>query len=166
MKGQNPLYRRAMLGYTQAVRAHERSQTVCRWLGVTDPRAVARETVALPRAHIKAAPTSRSTRRSCGRARSPHLEPQVIVPTFSRPLSFGSSAYPWKTSIDTTIFWVGENASLHNPVHNHSSSWDLNWETSYGGFDDPEPPPQPAILSRQTSFPGKTRFTSRSRTMT
>ncbi len=67
-----------------------------------------------------------------------HLEPQVIVPTFSRPLSFGSSTYPWKTGIYTTIFWVGENASLRNPVHNRSSSWDLNWETSYGGFDDPE----------------------------
>lgn len=69
-----------------------------------------------------------------------HLEPQVIVPTTSRPLSiFGGSSYRWKRNIVTTIFWVGESASSRNPVHNRSSSWDLNWQTSYGGFDDPDP---------------------------
>ena len=68
-----------------------------------------------------------------------HLEPQVIVPTTARPFSFGSSSYPWKNDIVTTIFWVGESASARNPVHNRSSSWDLNWESSFGGFDDPDP---------------------------
>jgi hypothetical protein len=68
-----------------------------------------------------------------------HLEPQVIVPTAARPFSFGSSSYPWKNDIVTTIFWVGESASARNPVHNRSSSWDLNWESSFGGFDDPDP---------------------------
>lgn len=68
-----------------------------------------------------------------------HLEPTVLVPTNSRPLVFGSSVYPWKMQIVTTIFWVGENASARNPVSNHSSSWDLNWASSYGGFDDPDP---------------------------
>jgi len=67
-----------------------------------------------------------------------HLEPQVVVPTTSRPFSLGGGMYPWKRNIVTTIFWVGESASARNPVHNRSSSWDLNWETSYGGFDDPD----------------------------
>jgi hypothetical protein len=47
--------------------------------------------------------------------------------------------YPWKSSIVTTVFWIGENASGNNPVPNHSSSWDKNWGQSYGGFDDPNP---------------------------
>jgi hypothetical protein len=70
------------------------------------------------------------------------LEPTVIVPTHSRPLFSASStggAYAWKTGIVTTVFWVGEAASANNPVHNRSSSWDLNWATSYGGYDNPEP---------------------------
>ena len=47
--------------------------------------------------------------------------------------------YPWKNSIVTTVFWIGEDASGNNPVPNHSSSWDKNWGQSYGGFDDPNP---------------------------
>ncbi len=64
------------------------------------------------------------------------LEPQVLIPTNTRVLSV-SGKYPWKTHIVTTIFWVGEPAGGNNPVHNVSSSWDLNWQTSYGGFDSP-----------------------------
>ena len=45
--------------------------------------------------------------------------------------------YPWKNTIVTTIFWIGEDASGNNPVPNHSSSWDKHWGQSYGGFDDP-----------------------------
>jgi hypothetical protein len=67
-----------------------------------------------------------------------HMEPQVVIPTMSRTLSV-SGKYPWKTGIVTTIFWVGEPAGGNNPVHNFSSSWDLNWEQSYGGFDNPNP---------------------------
>jgi hypothetical protein len=66
------------------------------------------------------------------------IEPRVVVPT----TSFSSSRpgrYPWKTNIVTTIFWVGEAAAVNNPVHNRSSSWDLNWSESFGGFDDPNP---------------------------
>lgn len=51
---------------------------------------------------------------------------------------FSSSRYPWHSNIVTTIFWVGESASTNNPVHNRSSSWDLNWRDSFGGFDNPE----------------------------
>src|SRR3954468_13037884 len=65
------------------------------------------------------------------------LEPHVIVPTTSRPFGLGSQ-YPWKRNIVTTVFWVGEAASARNPVHNRSSSWDLNWATSFGGYDNPD----------------------------
>ncbi len=66
------------------------------------------------------------------------IEPKVLIPTTSRTNSFGGR-YPWKTNIVTTIFWVGENSSTNNPVHNRSSSWDLHWATNFGGFDDPNP---------------------------
>src|ERR1700679_1076063 len=64
------------------------------------------------------------------------MEPQILIPTSQR--IFGGK-YPWKTGIVTTIFWVGEPAGGNNPVHNFSSSWDLHWEQSYGGFDNPNP---------------------------
>jgi hypothetical protein len=73
------------------------------------------------------------------------LEPQSKLPSSNRPsfspLSQGylaPSKYPWHGNIVTTIFWVGESASVNNPVHNRSSSWDLNWRESFGGFDNPE----------------------------
>ena len=68
-----------------------------------------------------------------------NLEPRVLVPTRARPMlgATGAGSTGWKTGIITTIFWVGESASQNNPVHNRSSSWDMNWSTSFGGFDDP-----------------------------
>jgi len=66
------------------------------------------------------------------------MEPQVLIPTSSHVFGI-SGKYPWKTGIVTTIFWVGEPAGGNNPVHNFSSSWDLHWEQSYGGFDNPTP---------------------------
>jgi hypothetical protein len=66
------------------------------------------------------------------------IEPRVIVPTTSFS-SMRAGRYPWKTNIVTTVFWVGEAAAVNNPVHNRSSSWDLNWAESFGGFDDPNP---------------------------
>jgi len=47
--------------------------------------------------------------------------------------------YPWKKSIVTTIFWIGEQPSGNNPVPNRTSSWDKDWTKNYGGFDDPNP---------------------------
>ena len=47
--------------------------------------------------------------------------------------------YPWKTSIVTTIFRIGEQPSGNNPEPNHTSSWDKQWTRNYGGFDDPNP---------------------------
>lgn len=68
-----------------------------------------------------------------------HIEPTVVIPTMRRLPIVTSQTYPWKRGIVTTVFWVGEAASARNPVHNRSSSWDLDWESNYGGFDDPEP---------------------------
>jgi hypothetical protein len=66
------------------------------------------------------------------------MEPQVVIPTATRTLSV-SGRYPWKTGIVTTTFWIGEPAGGNNPVHNVSSSWDLNWMQSFGGYDNPNP---------------------------
>lgn len=63
------------------------------------------------------------------------IEPQVVIPTANRPLN--RPKYPWKNNIVTTTFWVGESASVNNPVHNYASSWDLNWSANFGGFDNP-----------------------------
>ena len=65
------------------------------------------------------------------------VEPQVFVPTASRTST--TTRYPWRTNIVTTVFWVGEQAGGNNPVPNFKSSWDANWTSNYGGFDNPEP---------------------------
>jgi len=66
------------------------------------------------------------------------IEPQVMVPTSSRPGLFGGR-FPWKANIVTTIFWVGEHPTQNNPVPNNKSSWDPQWQQTFGGFDNPEP---------------------------
>lgn len=75
------------------------------------------------------------------------IEPQVFIPTTSRYAAGGK--YPWRSNIVTTVFWVGEDASVNNPVHNRSSSWDMNWKASFGGFDNPNP------SGRRGFFPAK-----------
>jgi len=68
------------------------------------------------------------------------VEPEVVVPTTSRPSFYGSSGrYPWKVGIMTTVFWVGEKPTENNPVPNTRSAWDVNWVEDYGGYDDPDP---------------------------
>lgn len=66
------------------------------------------------------------------------IEPKVQVPTTSGFRGI-SGRYPWKMNIVTTIFWVGESAAANNPVHNRSSSWDLDWAINFGGYDNPDP---------------------------
>ena len=62
-------------------------------------------------------------------------DPQVLVPTTSKPTT---PRFPWRSNIVTTVFWVGEQAGGNNPVPNFKSSWDANWTSSYGGFDNPD----------------------------
>jgi hypothetical protein len=45
----------------------------------------------------------------------------------------------WKLSISTTVFWIGEKATINNPVSNDKSAWDVAWFSRYGGYDDPNP---------------------------
>jgi hypothetical protein len=41
--------------------------------------------------------------------------------------------------IYTTVFWIGEQGSLDNDyIPNDKSTWDENWETNFGGVDDPD----------------------------
>lgn len=62
------------------------------------------------------------------------------------PPSAQQERYPWKPSICTTVFWIGEKPSGGNPVPNHASSWDENWMRSYGGFDSPNPDERKGFL--------------------
>jgi hypothetical protein len=70
------------------------------------------------------------------------LEPEIRSPALAGTSSqslLNIGRYPWKNNIITTTFWVGESATTNNPVHNRSSSWDLSWKESFGGFDNPDP---------------------------
>ena len=50
-------------------------------------------------------------------------------------LGAGPGEYSWKLDITTTIFWVGEQATVNNPVSNDKSAWDIGWFSNYGGYD-------------------------------
>ena len=78
--------------------------------------------------------------------------PKVMVPTGSsavQPTRAGQPInplappiriiYPWKTHVTCTVFWIGETPTSRNPTPNHMSSWDQNWKSNFGGFDDPDP---------------------------
>jgi hypothetical protein len=52
-------------------------------------------------------------------------------------LGAGPGEYSWKFAISTTVFWVGEQAALNNPVPNDKSAWDVGWFSNYGGYDSP-----------------------------
>ncbi|HET9419269.1 MAG TPA: hypothetical protein VFO30_08005 [Chthoniobacterales bacterium] len=60
-------------------------------------------------------------------------------PTAAQSAQQQESRFPWKCSIVTTVFWIGEEPTANNPVPNRASSWDKQWTKSYGGFDDPNP---------------------------
>jgi len=73
--------------------------------------------------------------------------PRVVVPTGAaqQPLPAGvtrgpaRNAYPWKTHITATIFWIGEQPTANNPTPNCKSSWDVKWSENFGGYDNPAP---------------------------
>ncbi len=43
----------------------------------------------------------------------------------------------WKRNVVTTVFWIGEQPAQNNPTPNDKSAWDVNWESNFGGYDDP-----------------------------
>lgn len=62
--------------------------------------------------------------------------------TRSMPPSLPHASYtkfPWRQDIVATVFWVGESTSERNHTSNSSSSWDTDWQSRFGGLDDPEP---------------------------
>jgi hypothetical protein len=61
--------------------------------------------------------------------------PVSHFPFIDYPSRRHSQTYPWKTSIVTTVFWIGEDASAVSSATNHSSAWDINWEHNNGGTD-------------------------------
>lgn len=61
--------------------------------------------------------------------------PRVYAPTRARD---AAPKYPWRKDIVTTIFWIGEQPSENNPVPNHASSWDRQWQLNFGGYDNPD----------------------------
>jgi len=71
--------------------------------------------------------------RSEGSKNSKPLSAKLSEPSGS------ARRYPWKRSIVTTVFWIGERPSGNNPVPNRTSAWDKQWTRNYGGFDDPNP---------------------------
>ena len=67
--------------------------------------------------------------------------PRVSAPTRQqRPSnSQRNIKYPWHLGTTATIFWVGEKPTPRNPTPNNKSSWDVNWQKNYGGYDNPDP---------------------------
>ncbi len=61
--------------------------------------------------------------------------PRVYAPTRPREVA---PRFPWRANIVTTIFWIGESPTEKNPTPNYASSWDVNWQRNFGGFDNPE----------------------------
>jgi hypothetical protein len=85
-------------------------------------------------------------------AQTPMTAPRVVIPNGMRVVpsattptprtttaSVERSVYPWKLNITSTAFWIGEQPTQNNPVPNHVSSWDANWQENFGGYDDPDP---------------------------
>jgi len=72
--------------------------------------------------------------------------PRVVIPTSNRPNTpvrpvnpASGMLYPWRKNITVTVFWIGEAPSQNNPTPNDKSSWDQQWATNFGGYDNPDP---------------------------
>jgi len=73
----------------------------------------------------------------------------TVVPAPKDPFKLQkATVYPWKKSITATVFWVGEKPTANNPTPNNKSSWDVNWQENYGGFDNPDPNGRVGYLPR------------------
>jgi len=60
------------------------------------------------------------------------------TPRAAPPASGAARQYPWRASIVTTTFWIGEKPGENNPVPNRKSCWDPKWAENYGGTDSPK----------------------------
>jgi hypothetical protein len=57
--------------------------------------------------------------------------------TFASTSRKHKNAYPWKTNIITTMFWIGEGATPVSSTTNVASSWDEDWRANNHGSDSP-----------------------------
>ncbi len=64
--------------------------------------------------------------------------PATARVVIERPREKFHQAEAWKRNVRATVFWIGELPSQHNPVPNTASAWDQNWDSNFGGYDDPE----------------------------
>ncbi len=71
---------------------------------------------------------------------NPYLAPeitQIVEEHPEYPAPWKVRTNPWHYQIRATVFWVGKRPTARNPVSNSSSSWDPDWEDSFGGYDHP-----------------------------
>jgi hypothetical protein len=68
----------------------------------------------------------------------PYGVPQSARVVLENPRDAFRSQSAWKRNVVSTVFWVGEKPTEHNPTPNNKSAWDQNWESNFGGYDDPE----------------------------
>lgn len=87
---------------------------------------------------------------------SPEGLPRVYAPTRPRETY---TKYSWKRKITTTVFWVGEAASVERrDPGNTASSWDTKWLESYGGHDSPDPAQRTYDFRPKGFVPGQNPF--------
>jgi hypothetical protein len=71
-----------------------------------------------------------------GMVRTPAPSVLTQFPFVDYPSKRRTQTYPWKSSIVTTVFWIGEGATPISAATNVQSAWDMNWVHNNGGSDD------------------------------
>lgn len=64
-------------------------------------------------------------------------KPRATVVSPVRETLSPSGRYPLHTGITATVFWIGEPKGGGSSKNNALSAWDDEWQTHYGGVDDP-----------------------------
>lgn len=64
--------------------------------------------------------------------------PQVARVVIEQPRGSFHGTAEWKRNVISTVFWVGELPTEHNPTPNTKSAWDQNWQENFGGYDHPD----------------------------
>jgi len=86
----------------------------------------------LPSSVISMTSSAAGSYSSSSRTTSPSSD--FVFTNYNRK---AKAAYPWKTGIITTEFWIGEAGSSISPTDNVASAWDENWRTTNRGSDSP-----------------------------
>ncbi len=64
--------------------------------------------------------------------------PEAAKVVIESPKTKFRSAFDWKRNVIATVFWVGELPTENNPTPNVMSAWDQNWQSNFGGYDQPD----------------------------